>query len=49
MKVLILGFVTNMAELMSACDVIITKAGPGTIMEVGGPRAGHQHSAELVQ
>jgi 1,2-diacylglycerol 3-beta-galactosyltransferase len=33
MRVLVLGFVTNMAELMSACDVIITKAGPGTIME----------------
>ena len=27
------GFVTNMAEWMSASDVIITKAGPGTIAE----------------
>lgn len=33
MHVLIKGFVTNMAELMSASDVIITKAGPGTISE----------------
>lgn len=27
------GFVTNMPDLMNACDVIITKAGPGTISE----------------
>ena len=27
------GFVNNMAEFMSACDCIITKAGPGTIAE----------------
>ena len=27
------GFVDNMAEWMSACDTIITKAGPGTIAE----------------
>ncbi len=27
------GFVNNMADYMSACDVIITKAGPGTISE----------------
>lgn len=27
------GFVTNMAEWMTASDVIITKAGPGTIAE----------------
>lgn len=33
MHVLIKGFVTNMPELMSASDVIITKAGPGTISE----------------
>jgi 1,2-diacylglycerol 3-beta-galactosyltransferase len=29
----IFGFVTNMPELMSASDVIVTKAGPGTISE----------------
>lgn len=29
----ILGFVQNMPEWMSACDCIITKAGPGTIAE----------------
>lgn len=28
-----LGFVTNMAEYMVACDVLISKAGPGTISE----------------
>lgn len=27
------GFVDNMHEWMSACDTIITKAGPGTIAE----------------
>ena len=27
------GFVNNMAEFMSACDCVITKAGPGTIAE----------------
>jgi UDP-N-acetylglucosamine:LPS N-acetylglucosamine transferase len=26
-------FVDNMEELMSACDIVVTKAGPGTIME----------------
>ncbi|MBV9688990.1 MAG: glycosyltransferase [Ktedonobacteraceae bacterium] len=29
----ILGFVDNMPDLMHACDVIVTKAGPGTICE----------------
>ena len=29
----IYGFVTNMELLMAACDVVVTKAGPGTIME----------------
>lgn len=33
MAVHVKGFVTNMPELMSACDVIVTKAGPGTISE----------------
>lgn len=28
-----LGFVTNMAEYMAAADVLVTKAGPGTIAE----------------
>mmetsp|Transcript_33076 Transcript_33076/g.47841 ORF Transcript_33076/g.47841 Transcript_33076/m.47841 type:complete len:501 (-) Transcript_33076:305-1807(-) len=28
-----LGFVTNMAEYMAASDVLVTKAGPGTIAE----------------
>ena len=32
-KVCVRGFVTNMADYMSACDCIITKAGPGTIAE----------------
>jgi 1,2-diacylglycerol 3-beta-galactosyltransferase len=27
------GFVDNMEQLMAACDAVITKAGPGTIME----------------
>ncbi len=27
------GFVENMELLMAACDIVITKAGPGTIME----------------
>ena len=27
------GFVNNMNEYMSACDCVITKAGPGTIAE----------------
>ncbi len=31
--VVVNGFVTNMPDWMSAADVIITKAGPGTIME----------------
>lgn len=30
---LVKGFVSNMAEWMSACNVIVTKAGPGTIAE----------------
>ena len=30
---LVLGFVDNMPDLMCASDVIITKAGPGTISE----------------
>jgi len=29
----ILGFVDNMADLMNAVDIIVTKAGPGTISE----------------
>ncbi len=29
----VFGFVTNMPEVMGACDLIITKAGPGTIAE----------------
>lgn len=29
----IVGFVSNMDEWMAACDVIVTKAGPGTIAE----------------
>jgi len=33
MHVLVQGFVQNMEEWMHACDVIITKAGPGTIAE----------------
>ncbi len=33
LKVKVCGFVTNMAEWMTACDTIITKAGPGTIAE----------------
>jgi len=32
-KVIGLGFVTNMAEYMIAADVLVTKAGPGTIAE----------------
>ena len=27
------GFVDNMEEWMAACDIVITKAGPGTIAE----------------
>ena len=27
------GFVDHMEQLMTACDVVVTKAGPGTIME----------------
>ena len=30
---LVLGFVDNMPELMRACDVAVTKAGPGAIVE----------------
>lgn len=33
MKVTIQGFVDNMPEWMTACDMIVTKAGPGTIAE----------------
>lgn len=33
LKMVIKGFVNNMSEYMSACDCIITKAGPGTIAE----------------
>ena len=33
MHVVVEGFVTNMAEWMSACNCIVTKAGPGTIAE----------------
>lgn len=33
MHVVINGFVDNMAEWMTACDTIVTKAGPGTIAE----------------
>ena len=32
-KIIPLGFVTNMAEYMVAADILITKAGPGTIAE----------------
>lgn len=32
-RVHIFGFVTNMEELMGASDLVITKAGPGTLME----------------
>jgi 1,2-diacylglycerol 3-beta-galactosyltransferase len=31
--VTVLGFVTNMAEWMRAADIVVTKAGPGTIAE----------------
>src|SRR5205823_8368911 len=30
---LVLGFVENMPELMRACDLVVTKAGPGAIVE----------------
>jgi 1,2-diacylglycerol 3-beta-galactosyltransferase len=30
---LVLGFVDNMPELMRACDLVVTKAGPGAIAE----------------
>lgn len=33
MRVIVHGFVTNMPDLMFASDVIVTKAGPGTIGE----------------
>ena len=33
MDVVPLGFVTNMAEYMVASDVLVSKAGPGTIAE----------------
>src|SRR5262249_15398285 len=32
-NVRVYGFVDNMEELMAASDVIVTKAGPGTLME----------------
>jgi 1,2-diacylglycerol 3-beta-galactosyltransferase len=32
-KMVVRGFVNNMNEYMSACDCVITKAGPGTIAE----------------
>ena len=32
-KTAVLGFVSNMHEWMTACDCIVTKAGPGTIAE----------------
>eukprot|EP00934_Nitzschia_sp_Nitz4_P007043 Nitzschia sp. Nitz4//scaffold89_size161592//63297//64865//NITZ4_002376-RA/size161592-processed-gene-0.12-mRNA-1//1//CDS//3329559610//7033//frame0 len=32
-KVIALGFVTNMADYMVAADLLVTKAGPGTIAE----------------
>ena len=33
MRVSVQGFVDNMEQWMAACDIIITKAGPGTIVE----------------
>eukprot|EP01023_Acetabularia_acetabulum_P001850 TRINITY_DN10731_c0_g2_i3.p1 TRINITY_DN10731_c0_g2~~TRINITY_DN10731_c0_g2_i3.p1 ORF type:complete len:448 (-),score=81.67 TRINITY_DN10731_c0_g2_i3:2713-4008(-) len=33
MHIVVTGFVDNMHEYMGACDVIVTKAGPGTIAE----------------
>jgi len=33
LKMVVKGFVHNMAEYMSACDCVISKAGPGTIAE----------------
>ena len=33
MHVSMQGFVDNMEEWMAACDIVITKAGPGTIAE----------------
>jgi 1,2-diacylglycerol 3-beta-galactosyltransferase len=30
---LVLGFVENMPEVMRACDLVVTKAGPGAIVE----------------
>lgn len=32
-NVRVYGFVTNMDELMAASDIVVTKAGPGTLME----------------
>jgi 1,2-diacylglycerol 3-beta-galactosyltransferase len=32
-KVVVKGFINNMAEYMASCDCVITKAGPGTIAE----------------
>jgi len=32
------GFIDNMEQLMAACDAVITKAGPGTIMEAAAQR-----------
>lgn len=34
----VFGFIDNMEHLMSACDVVVTKAGPGTIMEAAALR-----------
>ena len=33
MHVVVNGFVNDMPEWMTACDTIVTKAGPGTIVE----------------
>lgn len=33
LKMVVKGFVNNMAEYMAACDCVISKAGPGTIAE----------------
>ncbi len=35
----VLGFVTNMAEWMRACDLLVSKAGPGTVAEALCSRA----------
>lgn len=33
MSVVVNGFVSNINEWMTACDTVVTKAGPGTIAE----------------